>query len=122
MWVSDPDRAIEDFLRSIRLSPVDPEIRYTLGGLAFAFLIMRNEKALEYARRSTREMPRWVPAWRAVAVASAKTDRLEEAQDAARHILLVSPTFSIGNRPKVIRDQGFTEMFSDGLRKAGIPE
>jgi hypothetical protein len=55
-------------------------------------------------------------------VASAKTDRLEEAQDAARHILLISPTFSIGNRPKVIRDQGFTEMFSDGLRKAGVPE
>jgi hypothetical protein len=67
-------------------------------------------------------MPRWVSAWCAVAVASAKTGRLEEAQDAARHILIVSPAFSIGNRPKVIRDPGFTEMFSDGLRKAGIPE
>ena len=123
VWVIDPDRAIDELLRSIRLSPVDPEIGYPLGGLAYAFLIKEeNDKALEYARRSAREMPRWVSAWCAVAVASAKTDRLEEAKDAARHILLVSPTFSIGNRPKVIRDQGFTRMFSDGLRKAGIPD
>ena len=123
VWVSDADRAIPDLLRAIRLSPVDPEIGYPLGGLAYAYLLKDEaEKALEYARRSAREMPRWVLGWCAVAVASIRTGRLNEAQEAARHILLISPTFSIANRPSVIRDQHVTEMISDGLRKAGIPE
>ncbi len=123
VWVSDADRAIPDLLRAIRLSPVDPEIGYPLGGLAYAYLLKDEaEKALEYARRSAREMPRWVSAWCAVAVASIRTGRLNEAQEAARHILLISPTFSIANRPSVIRDQRLTKRFSDDLCKAGIPE
>lgn len=123
VWVSDANQAIPDLLRAIRLSPVDPEIGYPLGGLAYAFLIKEEaDKALEYARRSAREMPRWVSAWCAVAVASVKTGRLDEARDAARHIRLVSPMFSNSNRPKIVRDPYFAQMFSDGLRKAGIPE
>src|SRR6267154_587973 len=96
VWVSDADRAIPDLLRAIRLSPVDPEIGYPLGGLAYAYLLKDEaEKALEYARRSAREMPRWVLGWCAVAVASIRTGRLNEAQEAARHIRLMSPTCSM---------------------------
>src|SRR5665647_1377105 len=95
-FVSDADRAIDEFSRAMRLSPADPEIGYVLGGLAFAFMAKGDyEKALEYARRSAHEMPRWVGAWRAVATASVKTDRLQEAQEAARRILLLSPHFSV---------------------------
>ena len=58
--VEDTDRAIDEFSRSIRLSPVDPEIGYALGGLAYALLRKGDyEKAFEDAHRSAREMPRW---------------------------------------------------------------
>ena len=81
-WVSDADRAIDEFSRSIRLSPADSEIGYAFTGLATALLIKGDyERGLEYARRSAREMPRWVPAWHVVVAASVKTDRLQEAQE-----------------------------------------
>ncbi len=122
-WVSDPGRAVQDFLRSIRLSPIDPEIGYALGGLAFAFLMNDDaEKALEYARRSTREMPRWVPAWVFLVVALVRIGRLDEARQAAQQILLLSPTFTITSRASVSRDKSVAAMMADGLRKAGIPE
>jgi adenylate cyclase len=123
VWVSDADRAIPEFLRSIRLSPVDPEIGYALGGLAFAFLLKGdNEKALEYARRSSHEMPRWVSAWTAVAMASTSLGRQGEAHDAVKHVMQLSPTYSIATRPIVFRDISVTEWTSDLLRKAGVPE
>jgi adenylate cyclase len=124
-YVSDADRAIDEFLRSIRLNPVDPAMSFTFCGLAFAFLIKGDyEKALEYARRSAREIPYWMSAWRAVAVASVKTDRLQEAQEAVSHILFLSPNYSIAQarRGLPFRDEWVCEMFIDGLRKAGLPE
>ena len=123
--VSDTDRSIDEFMRSIRLSPADPEIGYAVAGLAYAFLIKGDyEKALEYARRSVREMPRWVGAWGAVAAASVKTDRLQEAQEAARRLLLLSPHFSASavRRGYVFRDEPVREMLYDAYRKAGLPE
>jgi adenylate cyclase len=123
--VSDTDRSIDEFMRSIRLSPADPEIGYAVAGLAYAFLIKGDyEKALEYARRSVREMPRWVGAWGAVAAASVKTDRLQEAQEAIRRVLLLAPHFSISEarRWNMNRDQSKREWFYDSLRKAGLPE
>jgi TolB-like protein/class 3 adenylate cyclase/Tfp pilus assembly protein PilF len=124
-WVSDADRAIDEFSRSMRLSPADPEIGYTFGGFAWAFMIKGDyEKALEYARRSSREMPRWAGAWRAVVVASVKTGRLQEAQEAVRRVLLLSPHLSISelHRRYMFRDEWVREMFYDAYRKAGLPE
>ena len=125
LWVSDTDRAIDEFSRSMRLSPVDPEIGYALGGLAFALLRKGDyEKGSEYAHRSAREMPRWVSAWIAVAVASVKTDRPKEAQEAIRRVLLLAPHYSISvaRRWNMNRDQSNLEWFYDTLRKAGLPE
>ena len=69
-------------------------------------------------------MPRWVGAWIAVAVASVKTDRLQEAQEAIRRVLLLAPHFSISEarRWNMNRDQSKREWFYDSLRKAGLPE
>ena len=124
-WVSDADRAIDEFSRSMRLSPADPEIGYSFGGLAWAFMIKGDyEKALEFARRSSREMPRWAGAWRAVVVASVKTGRLQEAQEAVRRVLLLSPHLSISelHRRYMFRDEWVREMFYDAYRRAGLPE
>jgi adenylate cyclase len=124
-YVSDADRAIDEFSRSIRLSPVDPNMSVTLLGLALAFLIKGDyEKALEHAHRSARKMPYWISAWRAVVVASVRTDRLQQAQEAVRQILFLSPSYSVtqARRGLPFRDEWVCEMFVDGLRKAGLPE
>lgn len=125
VWVSDAELAIPEFLRAIRLNPLDPATGYTLCGLSVAFLIKgEHEKALEYARRSVREMPRWISALRTLVVAAVKADRLQEAQETVRRILLLSPDHSIAKerRSLAYRDEWVCEMLLDGLRAAGLPE
>jgi adenylate cyclase len=124
-WVSDADSAVDHFSRAIRLNPVDPEIGYALGGLAYALLIKGEyDKALEVARRAAREMPRWMGGWRSLVVASVKTERLQEAQEAVRHMLLLAPNHSISQSRRALpfRDERVCDMIVDALRKAGLPE
>ena len=80
------------------------------------------ETALEYARRSANEMPRWLPAWTAVVVAAIRNGRPEEAREAAHRILQLSPTYTVSSRINVFRGLEFHEMIADMLRKAGLPE
>jgi adenylate cyclase len=109
--------------RAIRLSPVDPELGFSLGGLAYAYLMKDDlETALEYARRSANEMPRWLPAGTAVVVAAIRNNRPEEARQAAHRILQLSPTYTVASRINVFREVEFHEMMADALRKAGLPE
>jgi adenylate cyclase len=123
IFVSNADRAIDEFSRSIRLSPVDPEIGYSLSGIAYAYILKRDYvKALDFARRSSREMPRWLGSWSSVAVAAANLGYKKEAEEAVRQILTLSPAYSIARRPNLFRDLKSDEIFSDGLRKAGLPE
>ncbi len=124
-FVSDADRAIEGFLRAIRLSPVDPEIGFSFGGLAYCSMMKGEfDKALEYARRATHAMPRWRPGWTAVAVAAVNTGRGPEAEEAARRILQLVPNFSIARAIRGIayRDQRLLDTIADGMRKSGLPE
>jgi adenylate cyclase len=123
-WVSDADSAVDHLSRAIRLNPVDPEIGYSLGGLANALLIKGDyDKALEVARRTARETPRWMGAWRSLVVASVKTERLQEAQEAVRHMLLLAPNHSISQSSRALRfrDERVCDMIVDALRKAGLP-
>jgi adenylate cyclase len=123
IWGSDADRAIDMFSRSIRLNPVDPLIGYQHNGLAFAYIVKGDyEKALEHARRSAHELPHWVSAWSAVAVASVNVGNPQEAQEAAQRILLLSPTYSIRARKSPFRDKWVDEIIVGGLRNAGLPE
>jgi len=124
-WVSDADSAVDHLSRAIRLNPVDPEIGYSLGGLANALLIKGDyDKALEVARRTARETPRWMGAWRSLVVASVKTERLQEAQEVVRHMLLLAPNHSISQSRRALRfrDERVCDMIVDALRKAGLPE
>ena len=123
VWVADADRAIDEFTRSIRLSPLDPEIGYSYCGLAYAFLTTGDcQKAVEFSHRATHEMPRWVSAWSGLAIASVMVGNTIEAENAAKRILALSPAFSLSSRQTPIQDERLNQLIKDGLRKAGIPE
>ena len=124
MYVSQPEKAMEQFHRVIRLSPLDPEMAFHLCGLAYAYMIAsRYDEALGWARKSLEQMPLWTAAWRCVAVSAAYLGRTEEAEAAAERILALSPSFSLSQCRRWIffRDDEITEMFIEGLRRAGIP-
>ncbi len=123
VWVGDADPAIDEFTRAIRLSPVDPEIGYSYCGLTYAFLMTGDyPKAVDYARRATHEMPRWVSAWVGLAVASIMAGNTAEAQNAAKRILVLSPTYSMSSRQAPVQYERLNQLIKDGLLKAGIPE
>ena len=60
---NQPEAAIDNFVRALRLSPFDPLGYYVGGGLAVAHLAARRfEEAIEWADRALHDQPRHVPA------------------------------------------------------------
>ena len=95
----DPDKAIDQFSRAMRLSPHDPESAVIFSGLAFANLIRgRNEEALQYSRKALQESPRLTIAHRAQILALIRLKRMDEAQETVGRLLEVDPGFSIASR------------------------
>jgi adenylate cyclase len=124
-WVSDAHGAIDHFNRSIRLSPLDPQLGYVYVGLAVAYMIKGDfEKALDYAHRAAREMPRWIAPWTSIAVASVRIGQQQEAEAAVKQVLALSPGFTVAlrNANSYFRDKWVADIYSEGLRAAGLPE
>ena len=124
-WVSDADLAIEHFTRSMRLTPLDPQLGYHYVGLAIAHMMKGEfEKALDYARRAAREMPRWIGPWTSIAVAAIRTGQPQEAQAAVKQVLTLSPGYTIAlrNANSFFRDKWVADIVEEGLRAAGMPE
>jgi adenylate cyclase len=125
IWVSDPDRAIDHFTRSMRLSPLDPQLGYHYAGLAGCHVMKGDfEKALEYGRRAAGEMPRWIAPWTNIAIAAAKLGKQQESQAAVQKLLTLSPGFTLALRAanSLFRDKSVEDIFVEGLRAAGVPE
>ena len=124
-WVSDADTAIDHFTRSIRLTPLDPQLGYHYVGLGIAHMMKGNfEKGLDCARRAARETPRWLAPWTSIAVAAAYLGQQDEAEAAVVQLLAISPSFTIALRlaNSLYRDKSAEEIFVQGLRRAGVPE
>jgi adenylate cyclase len=55
-WLGEPERAIERFARSMRLSPLDPRVNGNRGGTAHAhFFLGRYDEAVSWAARALRD-------------------------------------------------------------------
>jgi adenylate cyclase len=119
----DPDRAILNFERAMRLSPRDPQVSFMLSGIAIAHLIAdRNEEALSFSQRSIGDTPRFAPGHRIKIAALVALGRLEEAKTAALEFLVLDPSFSILARLPRYRDAAFQAKYYGGLKAAGLSE
>lgn len=124
-WVSDADLAIEHFTRAVRLTPLDPQLGFHYVGLGIAHLMKGEfEKALGFARRGAREMPRWIGPWTITAVAAVHVGQQQEAEAAVKQMLALSPGYTIAFRitNSIFRDKWVDDIFIEGLRAAGLPE
>jgi adenylate cyclase len=125
IFQSRPDRAIEAFENAMRLSPFDPMGYFITAGLASANLgAGRYEEALEWANRSLRELPRYIPSVRNKVVICAHLGRIEEARHLLARLLALQPDLTIAK----INQYGAAvrwppdrlALYVDGLRKAGL--
>ena len=124
-FLGDPDAAITQLSRAMRLNPLDPLSFRALGGMAFAhFIAGRYDEATLWAEKALRERENYLPAIRELAAASALTGRLAEAQKAMAHFREIDSEMrvaAIKNWVPIRRPDDLARL-EDGLRRAGLPQ
>ena len=91
-FACEPARAIPLFRTAIRLSPLDPQLGWMIGGQAMAELLAGDfTTALGSALRSLGLAPRWVLAHRVRIAALWQLGRQDEACEAAATLLALAP-------------------------------
>lgn len=125
VWRGDPDGAIEHFTQAMRLSPLDPEMYRMQAGMAAANLFGgRFDEASLWAARSSRSLPSFLMVVAVIAASHALAGRNDEAGRAMQRLRELDPTLRVSNLTDwlPIRRQQDLAIFTDGLRKAGLPE
>ena len=125
VWGGDPDGAITHFTQAMRLSPLDPEMYRMQAGMAAAHLFAKRfDEASSWAAKSFRDLPTFLMVVAFIAASHALAGRTDEARRAMQHLRQLDPTLRISNLTDYlpIRRPQDLAIFSDGLRKAGLPE
>jgi adenylate cyclase len=120
-----PEEAVQSFERAIRLSPVDPLLHRALLGIGLAFSELRRfDEAIVAAKKALRQNPAYPLAYRCLASAFAHLGRDAEAREAAANVLEFDPTFTISSwiARAIALGKTSSNLFAEGLRKAGLPE
>jgi tetratricopeptide (TPR) repeat protein len=129
VFTGHPDEGLEHIEKAMRLSPRDPLFPAFLANRALAdFAAGRYEEAVEWGRRAQSQAGGGPPVLRegaavVLAAALAMLDRVDEARAALEGVR--EEFLRIGVMSRVlgaIADEDFLQRFTDGLRKAGLPE
>ncbi|QHO78645.1 adenylate cyclase [Bradyrhizobium sp. CCBAU 051011] len=117
-----PEEAVRSWERAIRISPVDPLLHRSLGGMGTALIELRRfDEAIVAGKKALRQNPSHPGIHRCLASAFAHLGRDAEAREAAAHLLEVDPAFTISSW--IARGgQSNSKLLIEGLRKAGLPE
>jgi adenylate cyclase len=117
-----PEEALRSFERAMRVSPVDPRLHLTLGGMAQALIELGHfDEAIVAGKRAQRLNSSFSPAYRCLASAFAHLGREAEAREAVARVLEVDPSFTISSW--IARGgQSNAKLLIEGLRKAKLPE
>jgi tetratricopeptide (TPR) repeat protein len=126
IYLGEPADAIEHFAQAIRLSPLDPLAYNAYTGMASAHLYAgRYGEAVSWARKASHEQPNAPAPWRIAAIAYAQSDRIVEAREAMARLREVDPALRLSNLARVaqpLRRPEDLARWTEGLRKAGLPE
>jgi adenylate cyclase len=91
-----PEEAVRSWERAIRISPVDPLLHRSLGGMGTALIELRRfDEAIVAGKKAQRQNPSYPAAYRCLASAFAHLGRDAEAREAAAHLLETDPAFTI---------------------------
>jgi tetratricopeptide (TPR) repeat protein len=124
-YIGEPEVAIEHLARAMRLNPLDPHNFLVQAGTALAHLFAgRYEEASSWAHRAIQRQPNHQSALRVYAASNALAGRAKEAQTTATRIRQVDPAFRVSALKDLVPLRRPEDLirFSDGLRKAGLPE
>jgi adenylate cyclase len=122
--MGNADAAIERAERALRLSPFDWQSTAAHNALAIAlFLKQRYTEAIEATRRSAETNPRFAWTYAFMAASLVRSGHTEDASQAARQVLELSPRFTIAEIVGVFfAGPEVTASIVDAMRQAGLPE
>jgi TolB-like protein/two-component SAPR family response regulator len=122
----EPDAAIEHTSIAMRLSPLDPRTFAWKHYTALAhFCAGRYDAAAAWEERALRDQPTFASAMRMAAVSHALAGRLAEAQNALARLRRLYPSLrlsNLGDAMPPFRRSDDVARYTEGLRKAGLPE
>ena len=124
-FLSETDKAISSFERSMRISPLDPYNFNAMIGIGSAHLhAERFEQGLEWVTKGIATRPSATWAWRLAVLAYVGLDRMDDAREAMAKFLAGNPGMTVSRVAKslLLRDPARRQWHLDGLRKAGLPE
>ena len=78
------------------MSPVDPRLHLTFGGMGFAFIELgRFDEAVVVGKKALRQNPSFMATYHCLASAFGHLGRDAEAREAAARVLEIDPAFTI---------------------------
>jgi tetratricopeptide (TPR) repeat protein len=121
------DLAISQFMRGMRLSPLDPTAYAWKTDLALAhFFAGRYSEAVLWAKEALREQPTYAYAFRVLAASYSMDGRAEDARRAMAGLRQADPRLHMSNIDDVIAPFEYLPehraKYIEGLRLAGLPE
>jgi adenylate cyclase len=122
-WIGEPDQAIDDALRAMRLSPLH-RLERVQASIAYAhFFAGRYDEASTWAERSL-QAPVSAVALRVLTASKALAGRLEEARSAVARLMHLDPALRVSHIKGLIpiRRPDDLARLEEGLRLAGLPE
>lgn len=125
VWSGKPELGIEHLSRGMRLSPLDPNVRFGLAATAHAyFMAGRHDEAWSSAEKAVRQ---WAtaPAFRIAAASAAFVGHADQAAKFVGLLLEVDPGRRVSNLTDVLgpyRRSDDVARYKQGLRLAGLPE
>jgi TolB-like protein len=124
-WRGEPDLAIEQSKRSMRLSPHDTQTFAMQTTIAIAhYFAGRYEEALSSAEAAVRDQPKFLIASCFAAASNVRLNRQAEAVKTMASLRQLDPVLRVSNLGNLMPVQG-SQMFNDlaeTLRKAGLPD
>jgi TolB-like protein/class 3 adenylate cyclase len=125
VFLGQPEAALEQAVRAMRLSPQDPQMFAMRAVTAFAhFFAGRYDEALSWAEAAMREQSNFLVATCVGAASGGLAGKLAEAEKAMARLRQLNPALRVSNLKDLLpfrRPQDF-DRWAEGLRKAGLPE
>jgi TolB-like protein len=122
--LGEPEVALEQAERAMRLSPQDPQMFAMRAAAGVAhFVAGRTEEALLGAEAALREQPNFLVGMSLAAASGGLAGRLDEAGRAMAHLRQLNPELGMSSVQELLpfrRPQDF-ERWAEGLRRAGLP-
>jgi TolB-like protein/Tfp pilus assembly protein PilF len=124
IYLGQSNKAIEYFVRAIRLNPLDPVMPRTHTGIAAQFIAGRYQEAAVSAENGLLQHPNNLALLRVAAASHALSGQMTDAEKYMGRIRQLDPTLRLSRVAALApcRRADDVARYVEGMRKAGLPE